>query len=294
MSGCSLSLESVTYRYRGGHEAVSGLGLELGPGILGLLGPNGAGKSTLMRILATLAKPSAGRVRWNGEDIARRPDPLRAALGYLPQDFGVYPSLSAREFLAFLAAVKGLSGAKARERVASCLHLVGLDDAADRRLGDFSGGMRQRVGIAQALLNDPALLIVDEPTVGLDPEERMRFRHLLTDLAGQRLVLLSTHIVSDVEASATALAVMTAGKLRFHGTPEALLAQAEGHVWEWTLPAEELPQVRARYTLCASLRRPEGVRVRVVHGERPQADAQPVPPALEDAYTWLLSGARTH
>jgi ABC-2 type transport system ATP-binding protein len=294
MTSCSLSLESVTYRYRGGHEAVSGLGLELGPGILGLLGPNGAGKSTLMRILATLAKPSEGRVRWNGEDIALRPDPLRAALGYLPQDFGVYPSLSAREFLAFLAAVKGLSGSKARQRVDHCLHLVGLDDAADRRLGDFSGGMRQRVGIAQALLNDPALLIVDEPTVGLDPEERMRFRHLLTDLAGQRLVVLSTHIVSDIEASATSLAVMAAGKLRFHGTPEELLARAEGHVWEWTLPAEQLPQLRAQYTLCASLRRPDGVRVRVVHQERPQADAQPVSPALEDAYTWLLAGARTH
>ena len=294
MSGCALSLESVTYRYRGGHEAVSALDLDLGPGILGLLGPNGAGKSTLMRILATLAKPSAGRVRWNGEDIARRPDPLRAALGYLPQDFGVYPALSAREFLAFLAAVKGLSGAKARERVDHSLHLVGLDDAADKRLGDFSGGMRQRVGIAQALLNDPALLIVDEPTVGLDPEERMRFRHLLTDLAGQRLVMLSTHIVSDVEASATSLAVMAAGKLRFHGTPEELLARAEGHVWEWTLPAEQLPQLRAQYTLCASLRRPDGVRVRVVHPERPQADAQSVSPGLEDAYTWLLAGARTH
>lgn len=294
MAACSLSLESVTYRYGRGPEAVSGLGLDLGPGILGLLGPNGAGKSTLMRILATLAKPSAGRVRWNGEDIAKRPDPLRAALGYLPQDFGVYPALSAREFLAFLAAVKGLSGAKARERVDHCLHLVGLDEAADRRLGDFSGGMRQRVGIAQALLNDPALLIVDEPTVGLDPEERMRFRHLLTDLAGQRLVVLSTHIVSDVEASATSLAVMSAGKLRFHGTPEALVAMAEGHVWEWTLPAEQLPQVRAQYTLCASLRRPDGVRVRVVHPERPQADAQAVSPGLEDAYTWLLAGSRTH
>jgi len=295
MSGCSLSLESVTYRYRGGHEAVSGLGLELGPGILGLLGPNGAGKSTLMRILATLAKPSAGRVRWNGEDIASRPDPLRAALGYLPQDFGVYPALSAREFLAFLAAVKGLSGAKARDRIATCLRQVGLDDAADRRLGDFSGGMRQRVGIAQALLNDPALLIVDEPTVGLDPEERMRFRHLLTDLAGQRLVVLSTHIVSDVEASATALAVMSAGKLRFHGTPEALIDNAEGHVWEWTIAPEAMAEVRAKHVLCGSLRRPEGIRVRVVGAQQPVPQAQSVTPTLEDAYTWLLGAdAKPH
>jgi ABC-2 type transport system ATP-binding protein len=295
MPAVALSLESVTYKYRGGHEAVSGLDLDLGPGILGLLGPYGAGKSTLMRILATLAKPSGGKVRWNGEDTASKPDGLRASLGYLPQDFGVYPALSAREFLDFLAAVKGLTGTKARARVDECLAMVGLGDAADKRLGDFSGGMRQRVGIAQALLNDPQLLIVDEPTVGLDPEERMRFRHLLTDLAGQRLVILSTHIVSDVEASATSLAIMSRGKLRFHGSPEELVEQAQGHVWEWTVPAEQLPQVREKYTLCASLRRPEGVRVRVVSAERPNADAQAVTPGLEDAYTWLLGAeAKVH
>jgi ABC-2 type transport system ATP-binding protein len=295
MAASMLSLESVTYRYPGGHEAVSGLSLELGPGILGLLGPNGAGKSTLMRILATLSRPSAGRVRWNGTDIAAHPNGLRAELGYLPQDFGVYAALSAREFLAFLAAVKGLSGASAKERVEQCLAMVGLADVADRRLGDFSGGMRQRVGIAQALLNDPQLLIVDEPTVGLDPEERMRFRHLLTDLAGQRLVILSTHIVSDVEASATGLAVMSGGRLRFHGTPEALLAQAEGHVWEWTIAPEEMAEVRAGHVLCASLRRPEGIRVRVVAAGRPVPQAQPVMPTLEDAYTWLLGAdAKPH
>ena len=288
MSTCTLALESVSYKYSGGHTAVSDLSLKLGPGILGLLGPNGAGKSTLMRILATLAKPSSGRVTWNGLDIAANPDALRVSLGYLPQDFGVYAALSAREFLAFLAAVKGLSGAKARERVDDCLNVVGLGDVAARRLGEFSGGMRQRVGIAQALLNDPTLLIVDEPTVGLDPEERMRFRHLLTDLAGHRLVILSTHIVSDVEASATELAIMAKGRLRFHGTPESLLARADGHVWEWTTTSEQLADVRAKFTLCASLRRPDGVRVRVVSAESPHTDAQAVTPTLEDAYTWLL------
>jgi ABC-2 type transport system ATP-binding protein len=281
-------VDAVSYRYSGGHTAVSELSLQLGPGILGLLGPNGAGKSTLMRILATLARPSAGRVTWNGEDIAVNPDALRVALGYLPQDFGVYSALTAREFLGFLAAVKGLSGALARERIESSLSLVGLSDVASRRLGEFSGGMRQRVGIAQALLNDPALLIVDEPTVGLDPEERMRFRHLLTDLAGQRLVILSTHIVSDVEASATALAVMALGRLRFHGTPEQLIAQAEGHIWEWTLAPEQLAEVRKQFVVCASLRRPDGVRVRVVSASAPHAGAQAVTPGLEDAYTWLL------
>jgi ABC-2 type transport system ATP-binding protein len=188
-----------------------------------------------------------------------------------------------------------LSGPKARQRVEECLALVGLADVAGRRLGEFSGGMRQRIGIAQALLNDPSLLIVDEPTVGLDPEERMRFRHLLTDLAGQRLVILSTHIVSDVEASATSLAVMSAGALRFHGTPELLIAQADGHLWEWTVAADALPSVRAQFVLCASLRRPDGIRVRVVSADRPHEDAQAVTPTLEDAYTWLLGAeARSH
>ena len=293
MTHCKLSLESVAYRYSKHQAAVSGLALDLGPGILGLLGPNGAGKSTLMRMLATMTRPSDGRITWNGIDIAREPNALRATLGYLPQDFGVYPALSAREFLAFIAAVKGLPGSKARTRVDHCLSLVGLSDAADRRLGDFSGGMRQRVGIAQALLNDPTLLIIDEPTVGLDPEERMRFRHLLTDLAGERLVILSTHIVSDVEASATSIAVMTAGQLRFHGTPEQLIARAEGHVWEWTIAPERLTDVRQRHTLCGSLRRPDGIRVRVIADDAPDTDAQCVAPELEDAYTWL-TGAGAH
>src|SRR5688572_25528729 len=169
---CQLDVRDVTFRYPKGHEAVSGVSFSMGAGILGLLGPNGAGKSTLMRILATLTKPSGGRVSWNGADIAADPNALRAELGYLPQDFGVYPSLTAREFLAYLAALKDIPSVRARDRIDECLGLVGLSDAADRRLGDFSGGMRQRVGIAQALLNDPKLLIVDEPTVGLDPEER--------------------------------------------------------------------------------------------------------------------------
>lgn len=291
---CELTVESVHYRYPNGHEAVSRIDLRMGPGILGLLGPNGAGKSTLMRILATLSKPTSGRVLWNGEDIARKPDALRVELGYLPQDFGVYQALSAREFLAYLAAVKGLPSALAKSRIDDCLGLVGLADAGDRRLGDFSGGMRQRVGIAQALLNDPKLLIVDEPTVGLDPEERLRFRHLITDLAGERLVILSTHIVSDVEASATALAVMAKGRLLFNGAPEPLVAQASGHVWEWLVPESRVADARTKFTISASLRRPDGVRLRVVGATAPSDDAHACAPDLEDAYLWLLAreGAR--
>ncbi len=291
---CQLTVDAVRYRYPKGHDAVAGLDLQMGSGILGLLGPNGAGKSTLMRVLATLTRPSSGRVLWNDVDIARQPNALRAQLGYLPQDFGIYPALSAREFLAYLAAVKGLPSAQARGRVDECLGLVGLADAADRRLGDYSGGMRQRVGIAQALLNDPQLLIVDEPTVGLDPEERLRFRHLITDLAADRLVILSTHIVSDVEASATALAVMAKGKLLFFGAPELLVAQADGHVWEWLVPESQVAQARTQFTISSSLRRPDGVRLRVVAATSPSDDAQASTPDLEDAYLWLLAreGAR--
>ncbi len=284
-----LALDHVSFRYAKGQLANDDLSLALRPGIVGLLGPNGAGKSTLMRMLATLTRPSQGRVLWRGQDITRAPDTLRRELGYLPQDFGVYPALSAREFLAYLAAVKGLPARATPRRVDECLAMVGLMDAADRRLADFSGGMRQRVGIAQAMLNDPALLIVDEPTVGLDPEERQRFRHLLTDLAGERLVLLSTHIVSDVEASASMLAVLDQGRLRFHGTPQQLIAQARGQAWDWTVDAAQLPQLRERYRISRSLRQGDQVLLRVIAPQRPAWAAQPAEPDLEDAYICLLA-----
>src|SRR5712664_2676862 len=211
-----LLIENLSKEYRGNVRALSEVHLALGPGVLGLLGPNGAGKSTLMRILATITQPSSGRVLWNESEIARHPDPLRAVLGYLPQDFGIYPNLNALEFLEYLAAVRGIAAAAARSRIGELLELVNLTYAAKRPLGGYSGGMRQRVGIAQALLNDPQLLIVDEPTAGLDPEERMRFRNLLSELSGERLVILSTHIVSDVEATATDIALIARGRLIAH------------------------------------------------------------------------------
>ncbi len=284
-----LRVENLSLRYPGGRAALTDVSLDLGPGLLGLLGPNGAGKSTLIRVLATLVRPTAGRVLWKGRDLAREPDALRAELGYLPQDFGVYAALSAREFLRFLAAVKGLAPRAVEDRIARCLDDVGLAEAADRRLSEFSGGMRQRVGIAQALLNDPALLVVDEPTVGLDPEERLRLRHLLTDLAGERLVILSTHIVSDIEATATHLAVLAQGRLRYTGTPEDLLAQADGRTWQWTVPAAQVPALRQRLAISQSVQRPGGVQLRVVADRRPSDDAEPVAPSLEDAYLHLLA-----
>lgn len=226
-----LSIEHVGKTYRGRVRGLDGFSLELGPGVLGLLGPNGAGKSTLMRILATITRPTDGRVTWNGVDIVAKPNVLRAELGFLPQDFGIYPNLNAREFLEYIAAAKGIEGRAAKKRIDELLALVNLTDVQRRPLGGFSGGMRQRVGIAQALLNDPKLLIVDEPTAGLDPEERVRFRNLLSDLSGERVVILSTHIVSDVEATATHIALIDKGRMVVAAAPEELLRTVEGRVW---------------------------------------------------------------
>jgi len=282
----------VSKQYEGKLWALRNFTLDLGPGVLGLLGPNGAGKSTLMRILATIANPTEGAVRWNGADIGEQPDALRSELGYLPQDFGVYPNLNAVEFLEYLAAVKGIGAAAARRRIDELLALVNLTDARKRPLGGYSGGMRQRVGIAQALLNDPKLLIVDEPTAGLDPEERVRFRNLLSELSGERIVILSTHIVSDVEATATGIAIVSRGRLVSHATPEALLARLEGRVWEWVVGSDELTAARQRLLISTVTRRSDGVHARVVAAAPPGPGAQSVAPTLEDAYLNAVSTER--
>ncbi|MFF3069390.1 ABC transporter ATP-binding protein [Kitasatospora sp. NPDC057936] len=288
-----LRIHDLTKDYGGGRRAVDSFSLTLRPGVLGLLGANGAGKSSLMRILATVTRPTSGQVLWEGTDIARRPGPLRRTVGYLPQDFGVYPQLTAREFLGYLAAAKGLRRRSARARIDELLALVNLSGAAEQRLGAMSGGMRQRVGIAQALLNDPKLLIVDEPTVGLDPEERLRFGGLLTGLGAERIVVLSTHIVSDVAATADRIAVMGGGRLLHHDTPEGLLRTAAGRVWELTVDPARLPLLRSRFLLGGTTRTPRGVRVRVLAPERPAPQAEPVEPRLDDAYLLLAAGPAT-
>jgi ABC-type multidrug transport system ATPase subunit len=287
-----LTIEGVGKRYAGDFWGLREFSLTLEPGVLGLLGPNGAGKSTLMRILATITRPTEGRVLWDGEDAVRSPDGLRSVLGYLPQDFGVYPHLNAVEFLEYMAAVKGIGGREAKARIEELLVLVNLTEARKRPLGGFSGGMRQRIGIAQALLNDPRLLIVDEPTVGLDPEERVRFRNLLSDLGGERIVILSTHIVSDVEATASAIALIEHGRLLTHAEPEELLRRVEGRAWEWTIPSADLPAARVRWAISSTVRRSDGVRVRAVSDFPPAPGAVPVPPTLEDAYLAMLAGER--
>ena len=286
-----LAIENVSKQYGHGVKALSGFSLEMQPGILGLLGPNGAGKTTLMSILATISRATGGRVLWNDTDVAKRPGVLRSVLGYLPQDFGMYPNLSAVEFLEYLAAVKGLDAATASRRIAELLELVNLTDVRKRPLGGFSGGMKQRVGIAQALLNDPQLLIVDEPTAGLDPEERVRFRNLLSDLSGERIVVLSTHIVSDIEATATDIAIILRGTLVAHATPENLLLGVEGKVREWVVASTELNALKQRYLISSTTRRSDGVHVRVLGDDAPPG-AVNVAPTLEDAYLFSLAQHR--
>ena len=283
-----LKISQLGKQYRRDFWGLKDFSLEVQPGVLGLLGPNGAGKSTFMRMLATITKPSAGTITWDGTDIAKSPDTLRAVLGYLPQDFGIYPNLNAIEFLEYMAAIKGLDANSARRRIDELLQLVNLVEVAKRPLGGYSGGMKQRVGIAQALLNDPQLLIVDEPTVGLDPEERVRFRNLLSDLSGERIVILSTHIVSDVEATATRIALVNKGSLLREAAPEDLLKELDGMVWEWSVPSAELPALKQQHIVSGTIRRSDGVEVRVISESRPEAQAQNVTPNLEDAYLYFI------
>ncbi|WP_150250545.1 ATP-binding cassette domain-containing protein [Nocardiopsis deserti] len=287
-----LDLTDITKVHRGGHRAVDGVTLSLRPGVLGLLGPNGAGKSTLMRIIATAARPTRGRVVFEGTDVTARPHPLRRTLGYLPQDFGFYPNLTAREFLSYLAAAKGMGARAARTRIGELLEFVALDGAADRRLGTYSGGMVRRVGIAQALLNDPRVIVMDEPTVGLDPEERARFHSLLSDLATDRVVVLSTHIVTDVEAVATDVAVVVGGSLVRSGRPADLAGRLAGRVWETTADPADLVPLERGHTVVRALRDGGRVRVRLLSEQRPTADAVPVAPELEDAYRAATGAVR--
>jgi ABC-type multidrug transport system ATPase subunit len=284
-----LSISHLGKQYRRDFWGLRDMTLEIGPGVTGLLGPNGAGKSTFMRIIATVTRPTEGTVCWNDTDILKSPDTLRAVLGYLPQDFGIYPNLTAQEFLEYMAAIKGLDAKIARHRIEELLVVVNLVDAAKRPLGAYSGGMKQRVGIAQALLNDPQLLIVDEPTVGLDPSERVRFRNLLSDLAGERIIILSTHIVSDVEATATEIVLINKGCQVQRATPEKLLALLDGQVWQWIVPEQELTGLKQTHIISGSVRRGDGIQVRMVSQTAPSADAHPVTPNLEDAYLYFVS-----
>ncbi len=260
--------------------AVDDVSLSLKSGVLGLIGHNGAGKTTLMQMIATLTRPSSGQILFQGMDIAKKPNAIRAQLGFLPQDFGVYPNLSALEFMQYFAALKGV---KDPARIRRLLDLVNLQDHANRQAASFSGGMRRRLGIAQALLNDPDILVVDEPTAGLDPEERLRFRNLLAELGRNKLVIISTHIVSDVESIASEIAIMRSGKLVAFATPEAIIAAARGQIWAAQLALADYEALRGSLQILHAQRQHEVMNVRIAHPQMPCANAQNVEPNLEEA-----------
>jgi len=287
-NGPMLRIESVSKRFRSGNYGVRDVTLTARGGVLGLLGPNGAGKTTLMQMIATVTKPTAGRIFFRDADVVANPDALRPRLGYLPQDFGVYENLTASEFLSYFAALKGVHQ---KGKVQELLELVNLHSVANRAVGGFSGGMKQRLGIAQALINDPDLVIVDEPTAGLDPEERVRFRNVLSDLGAGRLVILSTHIVSDVESIATEIAIMKEGALVALDTPEGLMRGAAGNVWEIVVGSDHFDELRRRMHVSAAVRKPDGVHARIVAPERPVQDAVAAEPTLEDAFLHTMKAA---
>ena len=284
----SIVIEQLTKRY-GAQEALRGVDLQIERGMFGLLGPNGAGKTTLLRILATLLRPSSGRVVVDSFDLRSRAErnAVRARLGYLPQDLGLYPEMTGRGFLDYMGLLKCLYDRAARHRqIAALLDVVNLTAVADHLTKTYSGGMKRRLGIAQALLGDPQMLVIDEPTAGLDPEERIRLRTLLTRLAENRTVILSTHVVEDISQTCDRLAVLDGGKLIFHGRTRDLTTAAEGHTWQFTAAPDF--SVPAELQVIAALPHPQGTLYHIV-GQPPAAaaDIQPLAPTLEDGYVWL-------
>lgn len=284
-------LENLTKDY-GNFRSLDKVNLKICGGMFGLLGPNGAGKTTMMRILATLLLPTDGKVEIGGFDVLREGASIRKRLGYLPQDFGFYPNLKVFQMLEYIAILKNIPPNQRREQVDNVLEAVNLMGEAHRRVGTLSGGMRQRLGIAQALLGKPDLLIIDEPTGGLDPEERIRFRNLLAQLSKRTTVLLSTHIVADVEFC-TGLAVLDRGRLIFVGNPADLAARAHNLVWQVEVPIEHWSEVDRRYTVLATQMVQGKVQARLLTSNPPLADAQPIVPRLEDGYVAVIQNNHT-
>lgn len=283
-----IEVTNLSKTYNGSVHALRGIDLDIKNGMFGLVGPNGAGKTTLMRILAGLIRPTTGTVRVLGHDVTTLQGKFEAKsiLGYLPQELGLYPNLTGREFLDYIAILKGVTDKRARrQQVEDLLESVRLADAADRRLKTYSGGMKRRIGVAQALLGSPKLLIVDEPTVGLDPEERVRFRNLLSEMAGSCTVILSTHIVEDISHSCNDLAVISQGQVIFRGAPGDLITEARGHVWSITTQGE---RPNSGLAVVSTLQMHDGVQYRVLGTPEPGYNAVSIEPSLEDGYIWLM------
>lgn len=279
----ALILDGLTKTFSS-FPAVNNLSYTMDTGVYGLLGVNGAGKTTLMRMLCTLLTPTSGTITWDGQDIFSLGSAYRNLLGYLPQDFGYYPDFSVQDYLLYIASIKGLRPATARQRMQNLLEQVGLTQVRRQKMKKLSGGMKRRAGIAQAMLNDPKILILDEPTAGLDPKERIRFRNLISELAENRLVLLSTHIVSDVEYIADQILLMKDGSLVHHGTSQQLLAAAPTQVWVCTVPRAQTDQLLHQYPVVNLKTLPQGVQLRVLSQTPPVPEAHPAEMTLEDLF----------
>ena len=282
-----LWLDRITKHY-GKKIAVDCVSAKLQPGVYGLLGANGAGKTTLMRMICALLEATSGEVFLDGKEVTLLGADYRDVLGYLPQEFGYYPNYNAREFLMYVAALKGIPKDIAKRRTGELLELVGLSEASSKKIKTFSGGMKQRVGIAQALLNQPKILILDEPTAGLDPKERIRFRNLISDYAGDKIVILSTHIVSDIEAIADEVLLMKKGKIISQGSVPELTREAEGKVWEITVSPEEARRWQAEGTVANLRHEGEWVTLRILSDTKPAENAVSAKAALEDLYLYYF------
>ena len=289
-----LSIQHLTHTYANGTRALDDVTLDIPPGMFGLLGPNGAGKSSLMRCLATLQIPTSGAMQFDGIDIVAQPELLRATLGYLPQDFGVYPRVTAWDLLDHLAVLKGVTGrGERRETVESLLQQVNLWDVRKKAIAGFSGGMRQRFGIAQALIGNPRLLIVDEPTAGLDPEERNRFNTLLASIAQNVVIILSTHIVDDVTDLCPRMAILAGGRIVEQGVPGELMEDLQGRVWQHQVERADLERARAEWPVISTRLQAGFTVVRVLADQRPTAAFEPVNVGLEDVYFATLHRSRS-
>lgn len=283
-----LLIDKVSKKFKD-KKAVDNISLELMPGVWGLLGANGAGKTTLMRMIAGIMQPTSGQVLYDGVPIQTLGEGYRDVFGFLPQEFGFYPEFTVKDYLAYIAALKGLTERESRRRIRELLERVSLTDVYNKKIAKLSGGMKRRVGIAQALLNDPEVLILDEPTGGLDPGERVRFRNLLSEFAHDRIVLISTHIVPDVEYIATCHAIIRDGRLLATGTTEELVRLVEGKVWSCTIPARAVPEYESRLQIISLRNENDGsVSIRYL-AENPCNDISvPSVPRLEDLYLWLF------
>ncbi len=286
-----LCIDRLTKQY--GHKlAVDRVDLELHRGVYGLLGANGAGKTTLMRMLCGILTPTSGEIRWGGREIGSLGEEYRSLLGYLPQDFGYYPEFTAEKFLLYLAALKGLGKVQAGQKMLELLDLVGLSEERKHKIRTFSGGMKQRLGIAQALLNDPEILILDEPTAGLDPKERVRFRNLISACARDRIVLLSTHIVSDVEYIAGEILIMKEGRLIHRGAPDAITHEIDGKVWECRVAPARAEELCSRYNVGNLKNVGNKTILRIIKDEKPMEEAVPAEASLEDLYLYYFQEER--